>query len=70
MRRKLDRTAYMSVKELAERANVAPTTVYYWIREGLVKAERSGLKEKSPIRIPLAEAERVLAALRVPEIEE
>jgi hypothetical protein len=67
MRRKLDGTAYMTVKDLADRAGVAPTTVYYWISQGLVKAERTGLAKKSPMRISVVEAERVLAELGEPE---
>lgn len=66
MRGKLDRTAYVTVKELAERAGVAQTTVYFWISEGLVEAERVGLKPKSPFRIKIGEANRVLSELSQP----
>lgn len=69
MRKKLDETAYMTVKQLAERAGVAPTTVYYWISQGLVKAERTGLTKKSPMRITIEEAERALIELNKLEPE-
>lgn len=68
MRVRIDRSTYVTVKELAEKAGVAPTTIYYWISEGLIKAERSGLKPKSQIRIRIAEANRVLSELSLPPI--
>lgn len=64
MRRKLDETAYMSVKGLAEKLDVAPTTVYYWISKGLLKAERTGPTKKSPMRIPVEEVDRFVAEMQ------
>lgn len=66
MRGKLDRSAYVTVKELADKAGVAPTTVYFWISEGLIQAERMGLKPKSHIKIRIEEANRVLTELSYP----
>ena len=68
MRTKIDRSAYVTVKELAEKAGVVPTTVYFWISEGLIKVERSGLKPKSQIKIRIEEANRVLSELSLPTI--
>ena len=69
MRVKIDRSSYVTVKELAERAGLAPTTIYYWISEGLIEAERSGLKPKSQLKIKIAEANRVLSELSLPPIK-
>lgn len=69
MRVKIDRSSYVTVKELAEMAGVVPTTIYYWISEGLIETERSGLKPKSQIRIRIAEANRVLSELSLPPIK-
>lgn len=69
VRVKIDRAAYVTVKELAEAVGVVPTTIYYWISEGLIETERSGLKPKSQIRIRIAEANRVLAELSLPPIK-
>ena len=61
VRKKPNAATYVTVKELADRSGVHVNTVYYWISQGLLKAERAGLSPRSPIRIPIAEADRVLA---------
>ena len=70
MRGKPDRSAYVTVKELADKAGVAPTTVYFWIAEGLIQVERMGLKPKSHIKIRKEEANRVLTELSYPPFDE
>jgi len=62
MRRKVD-PAYVTVKELADRLGIHHNTVYYWISQGLITVEREGLSPRSPMRIPRAEADRVVAQL-------
>jgi len=60
---------FLTVRELADAAGVAPTTIYLWINQGLIDVERGGLSRKSPMRIPIAEANRVLSELSMPTVD-
>ena len=51
---------YYTVTELSEELGVHRNTVIYWIKKNQVKAERVGMAPKSPLMIPLEEAERVI----------
>jgi excisionase family DNA binding protein len=55
--------AYYSPKEAAEIFGVKTVTIYTWIRDGHLKAHKAGPLPKSPLRIPVAEVERLLTEL-------
>jgi excisionase family DNA binding protein len=55
--------AYYSPNEAAERLGVTSGAVYAWIRDGYLKAQKTGPKPKSPWRIPVEEVERMAAKL-------
>ena len=58
-----DRAAYVTVSELAILLGVHRNTVHYWIKEGVVKAQRIGMARRSPLLVPISEVERIRAYL-------
>lgn len=52
--------SYKTVRDIAAALGVSPATVVRWINESKIQAYQVGPYERSPFRIPLAEAERVI----------
>lgn|GEM_PF-2157836 len=58
---------FLTVKEVAELLRVSRRTVYTWIDEGVIRAVKVNDMDKSAIRIPSSEVDRILKeALEVP----
>ncbi len=51
---------YKTVRDIAAALGVSPATVVRWINENKIEAYQVGPYERSPFRIPLIEAERVI----------
>jgi DNA binding domain, excisionase family len=50
--------AFLTVEEVAKILGISKRTVYNWIDEGIIRAFH--VKNKSVVRIPLLEVERIL----------
>jgi len=56
----------LTVYEVAELLRTSARTIYSWIDEGVIRCVK--IKDKSAIRIPLSEVERIVQeALEIPE---
>ena len=56
----------LTVYEVAELLRTSARTIYSWIDEGVIRCIK--IKDKSAVRIPLSEVERLIQeALEIPE---
>jgi excisionase family DNA binding protein len=51
---------FLTAKEVAELLRISRRTVYNWIDEGIIRAVKINDIDKSAVRIPLSEVERIL----------
>lgn len=51
---------FVTIKEMAEMLGITRATVWNWVNDGYIKASRSGPTPNARIRIPRAEAERLV----------
>lgn len=56
-------STFLSVREFAERLDVHPNTVLYWIKQERIHAVRSGFAKQSPWIIPIKDAEKLIEEL-------
>lgn len=59
---------YVTIAEFARRVDRSPRVIRYWIKQGLIEAQRGSLTPHSRIVISMNEVNRVLATLPQGEV--